>query len=399
MREIIRAAYVIGRRDFSAIIRSKAFFFFLIGPLFPVVIGVVAGNLGSDVARDIERPAIGVALSDAESQALIAARDRLEEDLGKGSFPDLRRLSPRQAQDAHALLTDRRNGFAAILSGTLAAPKLTGTAAQIKGWQGKVALLAGHARAGDKVSLPAITVESVRRSAGNDRRAQLITAQAGQTVLFLLTMLLAGMVLSNVVEEKSNKIIEILAAAIPIDAIFLGKLFAMLAMAGVGIVVWGLLAVGVMTVNGAALPDLTAPAVGWPVFLLLGVIYFSTAYLLLGAIFLGIGAQAATVREVQTLSMPVTMLQLVIFFFAMHTVTRIDTPIEQFASIFPLSSPFAMIARAAQDPTLWPHLIAIAGQGLFAVLILRVGAGLFRRNVMKSGSSRRGLIAALRGRA
>jgi ABC-2 type transport system permease protein len=42
-------------------------------------------------------------------------------------------------------------------------------------------------------------------------------------------MLLAGMVLSNLVEEKGNKIIEVLAAAIPMDAVFLGKLFAMLA--------------------------------------------------------------------------------------------------------------------------------------------------------------------------
>ena len=37
------------------------------------------------------------------------------------------------------------------------------------------------------------------------------------------------MLLSQLIEEKSNKIIEVLAAAVPIDAIFLGKLFAMLA--------------------------------------------------------------------------------------------------------------------------------------------------------------------------
>ena len=54
----------------------------------------------------------------------------------------------------------------------------------------------------------------------------------------MLTMLLAGMLLSNLVEEKSNKIIEVLAAAVPIDAIFLGKLFAMLAVSLVGIAVW-----------------------------------------------------------------------------------------------------------------------------------------------------------------
>ena len=55
----------------------------------------------------------------------------------------------------------------------------------------------------------------------------------------LLTMLLAGMVLSNLVEEEANKIIEVLAAAIPMDAVFMGKLFAMLGVSFVGIAVWG----------------------------------------------------------------------------------------------------------------------------------------------------------------
>ena len=57
-------------------------------------------------------------------------------------------------------------------------------------------------------------------------------------MLFFLTILLSGMLLSQLIEEKSNKIIEVLAAAVPIDAIFLGKLFAMLAMSLLGIAVW-----------------------------------------------------------------------------------------------------------------------------------------------------------------
>ena len=46
MKEIFRAAMVIARRDFTAIIYSKAFIFFLLGPFFPVLVGIAAGNLG-----------------------------------------------------------------------------------------------------------------------------------------------------------------------------------------------------------------------------------------------------------------------------------------------------------------------------------------------------------------
>ena len=57
-------------------------------------------------------------------------------------------------------------------------------------------------------------------------------------ILFFLTLLLSTMLLSQLIEEKSNKIIEVLAAAVPIDALFIGKLFAMLAASVIGIVVW-----------------------------------------------------------------------------------------------------------------------------------------------------------------
>jgi hypothetical protein len=61
------------------------------------------------------------------------------------------------------------------------------------------------------------------------------------------------MILSQLIEEKSNKIIEVLAAAVPIEAIFLGKLFAMLATSIIGIAVWvvgGAAAIALLTRAG-----------------------------------------------------------------------------------------------------------------------------------------------------
>ena len=206
--------------------------------------------------------------------------------------------------------------------------------------------------------------------------------------LFLLTIMLAGMVLSNLVEEKSNKIIEVMAAAIPMDSLFLGKLFAMLAVSLVAIAVWAAAWGGVTIAGGQALPELPTPAVGWPAFLLLGFLYFAMAYLLLGSLFLTIGGMASTVREVQTLSMPVTMLQLVTFFFSSYALTQLGKPVEWAAVLVPFTSPYAMLARAALEPALVPHLGALAWQGLWVALIVRGGAHLFRRTVMKSGPAR-----------
>ena len=51
----------------------------------------------------------------------------------------------------------------------------------------------------------------------------------------------------------------------------------------------------------------------------------------------------------------------------------------------PFSSPYAMLARAAQDGALWPHLAALGWQALWVAIFVRMGARLFRTRVMKSG--------------
>lgn len=390
MIETIRAAFVIGRRDFTAIIFSKAFFFFLLGPMFPLLVGGAAGLLGGQVARDIDRPVIGIVMSAQDSRQLLAARARLSAQMGERRLPELKQLAPSAADiPPETLLADKKNGLAAVLGGTLKQPVLTGTSGPLHSYRGEIAMLSAFAQNADSMRLPPVETRLVERSAGNEKQKRLVTAQAAQILLFMLTMLLAGMVLSNLVEEKANKIIEILAAAVPMDAVFLGKLFAMLAMAFVGIAVWVTIGFALAGLSGPALPSLPTPAVGWPLFVLLGVVYFAMAYLILGSLFLGIGAMAATVREVQTLSMPVTMAQLINFFFAMFTVTKLGEPIEIFACLFPFSSPFAMLARAAQDASIWPHLLALIWQALFVAIILRIGVFLFRRNVMKSGNAGR----------
>ena len=164
---------------------------------------------------------------------------------------------------------------------------------------------------------PPLHVTRAKGSSGSLASDRAITAQIGQMLLFFLTILLSGMLLSQLIEEKSNKIIEVIAAAVPIDALFIGKLFAMLAASVVGIVVWvGAGAAAIEWLKPGGLATLPPPAVGWPVFLAFAVVYFAMNYLLLGAVFLTIGAQASTVREVQTLSMPVTFVQVLIFGFA-----------------------------------------------------------------------------------
>jgi len=385
----LQAALVIARRDFHAILFSRSFIFFLLGPLFPVLVGAMAGGIGQRVQNSAEAPSLGVMMSEADTRRLQGAAKVLHE-VGGIDLPELRPLASHgwSKADPKSALQRGAGGVIAIVSGSPEQPVLTGPDAWITRWQGPVSMLSAQATGRGPRAFPAVQLSPAASPDADARRGHLMTAQSAQMLLFLLTMLLAGMVLSNLVEEKGNKIIEILAAAIPMDAVFYGKLFAMLAVSFVGIGVWGAAGGSILLAGHAADPNLfnlPAPAVGWPMLFALGVIYFGMAYMLLGSLFLAIGSMATTVREVQTMSMPVTMMQLMVFFLASYAMTQPGSPVEIFAVLFPFSSPFAMIARASQDASLWPHALAIVWEVLWVIVLVRMGSAMFRKRVMKSG--------------
>ncbi|RJY09492.1 ABC transporter permease [Aurantiacibacter aquimixticola] len=395
-----RAAWVMARRDFSAILFSRTFIFFLLGPLFPIVIMALAGGVGAQVQSEASGADVGIAMESRNVDAMLEARDALAEQI-PGAIPEMvaiARLAPGETYDARAVLEDAQGSLAAVVTGTPEAPVLTATPGRIARWQGTIGLVAARATEGAPVQYPPVGTSVVETSGAAETSGRLRTAQGGQLLLFLLIMLLASMVLSNLVEEKGNKIIEILAAAIPMDAVFLGKLFAMLGISVVGIVVWVGTGASILLASGMSLSDLANPGVGWTMFFLLFAAYFAMGYLLLGSIFLAVGSLATTVREVQTLSMPATMFQILVFFFASLAVTDRGGWIEYTAMAFPLSSPFAMVARAATEDALWTHVLALAWQAMWVAIFIRIGAGLFRRRVMKSGpreARRQPIIKAL----
>jgi ABC-2 type transport system permease protein len=391
MIRLLRSSYVIARRDFAATVLSKAFIFFLLGPLFPLLLGGVFAGIGTRVAMQTERPVVAVVASADDFARISAARERVADALGPQSIVRIVHYAPQadwKAQERR-LLASKSPPIRAVLTGGLAAPHLTGTVVDGGPTTGQIRLILSEAKS-PTAQAAEVEVTEVGTSSGSLVKEHALTAQIGQMLLFFLTILLSGMVMSQLIEEKSNKIIEVIAAAVPIDALFIGKLFAMLAASVLGIIVWvsaGALLIDLLKQGGVA--TLPAPAIGWPAFLALGIVYFAMNYLLLGAVFLTIGAQASTVREVQTLSMPITFAQVLIFGFAATAIGSPNSTEALIAASFPLSSPMVMLARGAELPELWPHLVALIWQAMWVVLILHHGAKMFRRTVLKSGPSRR----------
>ena len=92
--ETIRAAFVIARRDFTATVLSKTFLFFLLGPLFPILLGFAFGGIGAQVDKNAGPAAVAVIVSPQEFALLEAARTRLSPLADERPFVELRHVAP-----------------------------------------------------------------------------------------------------------------------------------------------------------------------------------------------------------------------------------------------------------------------------------------------------------------
>ncbi|MEP9403459.1 ABC transporter permease [Sphingomonas silueang] len=394
-RKLVRQTLTIARRDFTATVMTPMFLLFLLAPLlfagFGAVGGLGAATVGKGAAGKeriyaIAAPADAARLraADARIRPGIPARDR--------AFPPLVTVAPAAdpAAQARALLADPTIDVPSVLYGPLDRPQLvhanvTSTTADYLAMLAEAATRDVRSGLGPtKLSRPTFTrVARSSTSLGGKNAAGFFAV----VTLFVVTLMLAGQAVGTMAEERSNKVIEVLAAAVPLESVFLGKLIGMFGVAVLFLAFWVTVGANI----GALLPPEMAqglagivPALGFPAFAALYIVYFTMAYMLLGSVFLTIGAQASTPREIQMLSLPITIFQMAMFGFALAAVSNPGSWVATAAQLFPFSSPFAMAARAATDGAVWPHLAAIAWQLLWVTLTITLGARLFRRGVLQS---------------
>lgn len=405
MSPFLKNMFVIARRDFLSIVATPTFLLFLLAPLFMIGMGAIGGVGASQLADSARGAGRIVAVVDTnDADALRAADIRLRDALPRGERPvtlAIRIASPTTA-DPIAIAREKGSDTYAVLSGPLTAPRI------VEREQGSssgryLALLASEVlltRAAGTVPPSNPRFESLV-SNGTSIAVQQSIGFGAVFIIFLLTLLLAGQAVGMLAEEKGNKVIEILAAAVPLESVFLGKLLGLLGVAVLFIVFWAAMAIGgglfaatqmdpaaIAAASSASKPMaalISAPATGWPFFIGIGFAYFIMSFLLLGAVFLGVGAQAGTVREIQMLSLPITIFQVGMFSLSAAAASAPGSGLATFAQIFPFSSPLAMAARAASDDARAVHLLALGWQAIWVALVIFLSVRLFRAGVLSGG--------------
>ena len=210
--------------------------------------------------------------------------------------------------------------------------------------------------------------------------------------LFVLINAIGGMLLTNTVEEKSNKIVELLLSSVSATQLMLGKLIG-LALVGITLpaLLVGILFLGITAGTGGEMTPEMAELVaavreglfGSPIVPLF-FLYFVLGYLFYASIYLAVGALSSTIQDAQSFVTPLTILLLIPLPFLQIIV---QDPNGLFARIFtfiPIYTPYAVMLRISSQPPLW-EIAAATGVLLLVVGYLMVTMGRIYRNGVLSG--------------
>jgi ABC-2 type transport system permease protein len=179
-------------------------------------------------------------------------------------------------------------------------------------------------------------------------------------ILLLAVSLSSAPLFQAVLEEKTNRISEILVSSISTSELMIGKLLGSLAACSIAAAVYGgLLLAVLMLLFGAAIP---AGLLG------LFAVYLVLSLLLWGGIFLSIGAACADTKDAQNLMLPVVLVQVLPMIFMSQVMTNPGGPIARGLSLFPPTAPVTMFIRFGHDPAPPAWEIAVS------LLLLAAGA-------------------------
>jgi len=238
---------------------------------------------------------------------------------------------------------------------------------------------------------PELTTATLHPPEKGSDDASTIVASAGSILLFMSLAFYGQWVISGVVEEKNNRVVEVILSAVRPRHLLAGKVigigslgFAQLVL--VAGLATGLLVAGVFDAPTELGRDM-ALVVPWFV---LGFALYAVGYAVAGAL-------ASSQQNAETAGQPVTYALIAVYFAGYVTLSsNAEGPLASLLTVFPLTAPLVLPARSALvGVPLWQHALAVV-LVLGAIYTLVRFAGRVYAHGLLHGGSRLSVAAAWR---
>jgi len=218
----------------------------------------------------------------------------------------------------------------------------------------------------------------------------------------------------SVMEEKINRIVEIIISSVKPFQLMVGKVVGVGAVGLTQLTIWIIFIPVIMTIasmlfgGGAQAHDLTGMqgqinpddfkdfnisqiineffSLNWWVILPSFILYFLGGYFLYSSLFAAVGSAIGDDQgESQSLILPITIPVIFAMIIMMNAVNDPDSPLAVFGSMFPLFSPIVMPARLPFDPPIWQVIVSLVLLILTCILFIWLSAKIYRAGILMYG--------------
>ena len=207
-------------------------------------------------------------------------------------------------------------------------------------------------------------------------------------LLWMAIFVIIQMLLNNTIEEKSNRIIEVLLSSVTPGELMMGKLAGIAAIGLTMVGAWMFALFGILGWKAGGASELAGHLLTTlkssnlvPLFSL----YFLLGYLMYAGIILSIGSVCNTIKEAQSYMGVLTMIMMVPLLTMTFIPKDPNGPLARVLSWIPFYTPFTMMNRAAADPPLLDLVGTLVLLIATTALALWMSGKIFRIGVLRTG--------------
>ncbi len=205
-------------------------------------------------------------------------------------------------------------------------------------------------------------------------------------VFMLSTQTVSGFLMSGVVEEKSNRIMEVLVTSITPMQMLAGKILGLGALGLLQILLW--IVVGVITISiGSGQASGILSGLEIPVdMLILFVIYFLLTYFLLATLMAGLGAVVGSEQESRQYAGILSLVLVIPFFFFIQILDDPNGSVSVLLTLIPFTAPITVLLRVSlASVPFWQVALSLGILLVTTVMIAWASARIFRWALLRYG--------------
>jgi len=210
-------------------------------------------------------------------------------------------------------------------------------------------------------------------------------------IIFFIVFMFGVQIMRSVIEEKSNRIIEIIISSIKPIQLMLGKIIGVALVVITQMLIW-IVVIGIILVIGESqfaeqIAVIKSYIHGVPVGTLLTcfIIYLILGYLLYASMFAAVGSAADNETDTQQLQTIVTVPIMIGYFVMIIVSMNPENPLAFWTSMIPFTSPMVMLARIPYGVPAWEIALSIALLIATFILITWVAARIYRVGILMYG--------------